>query len=339
MTRNRYYSGPVSDHFDGERFFAPARPPDKRLGDMLAWSLRERRAPWPRTFATPFSDRPPYRVAGGALRVSFIGHASFLIQTQGLNLLIDPVYAKRASPVSWIGPARVNPPGVAFDDLPPIDLVLVTHNHYDHLDLDALSKLNARWRPRILTPLGNDAIMLAHDRALRAEAHDWGARIALSEAIAVCFAPAQHWSARRFNDRRMALWCSYVIETPEGALYCIGDTGFGDGAIFRDVRRTFGPPRLALIPIGAYEPRWFMKDQHVNPAEAVEVFRLCGARQALAHHWGTFHLSNEAIDAPPKALSEALYEAAVDLERFRAMRPGEVFEEAALFARADAFGE
>jgi L-ascorbate metabolism protein UlaG (beta-lactamase superfamily) len=329
MSRNRYYSGPPSDHFDGELFFSPARPADKTLGDLFAWRFRERPIPWPSVYPSPFSDRPPVRVAGGALRVSYIGHASFLIQTRGLNLLIDPVFAKRASPSSWAGPARVNPPGILFDDLPPIDAVLVTHNHYDHLDLATLSKLQARWRPRILTPLGNDSIMRAHDSALNSETHDWSARVALSPDVAVNFAPTNHWSARGLNDRRMALWCAFLIETPERPLYCIGDTGFGDGKIFRQIHESFGAPRLALIPIGAYEPRWFMKDQHVDPAEAVEIFKLCGARQAIAHHWGTFHLSNEGIDTPPKALGEALTRAAIDPEKFRVMRPGEVYQEAA----------
>ncbi|HXW19324.1 MAG TPA: MBL fold metallo-hydrolase [Roseiarcus sp.] len=328
MTGNRYYSGPVSDHFDGERFFAPGRSTDKTLGAMANWVLRERRAPWPRAYPSPFFDRPPFKVAGGALRIAYIGHASFLIQTRGLNLLIDPVYAKRASPTRWAGPARVNAPGVAFDDLPPIDFVLVTHNHYDHLDLSTLSRLNARWRPRILTPLGNDAIIRAHDGALSVEAYDWGAEVRLAQEVDAHFLPSNHWSARGLSDRRMALWCSFLIETPEGPIYCIGDTGFGDGAIFRDVSSRFGPPRLALIPIGAYEPRWFMMDQHVNPSEAVRIFQLCGARQAVAHHWGTFHLSNEAIEDPPSALKEALREAAIHDGRFRVVRPGEVYEEA-----------
>jgi L-ascorbate metabolism protein UlaG (beta-lactamase superfamily) len=295
---------------------------------MLAWAFGEQRAPWPKTYPSPFSDRPPAKVAGGALRVAYVGHASFLIQTRGLNLLIDPLYAMRASPAPWIGPARVNAPGIAFDDLPPIDIVLVTHNHYDHLDLGTLSKINARWRPRILTPLGNDAIMRRHDRSLAVEAYDWRARVALSDEVAAHFLPANHWSARGLNDRRMALWCAYLIETPDGPLYCIGDTGFGDGALFPRVREMFGAPRLALIPIGAYEPRWFMKDQHIDPAEAVEVFKLCGARQAIAHHWGTFRLTNEAVDAPPKALEQALRKEAVDPALFRVMRPGEVYEEA-----------
>ena len=262
------------------------------------------------------------------LRVVPIGHASFLVQTRGLNLLIDPVYSRRASPLRWIGPARVNAPGIAFDALPPIDAILVSHNHYDHLDLAALSALNAKHRPRILTPLGNDAILAAHDRALKSEAFDWGARVALSRDVAIHFEPANHWSARGLGDRRMALWCAFAIETPDGAIYCIGDTGFGDGAIFRDFKQKHGPPRLALIPIGAYEPRWFMKEFHVNPVEAVKIFESCGARSAIAHHWGTFQLTDEAIEAPREALQAALAEARIDGGRFRAMRPGEVWEDA-----------
>jgi L-ascorbate metabolism protein UlaG (beta-lactamase superfamily) len=326
MSRNRYYSGPVSDHFDGSRFFLAGGPSDRALTDLLRWRLGEKRAPWPKSFPTPFADRPPARVEGRALRVAPIGHASFLIQTRGLNLLVDPVYARRASPWQWIGPARVNGPGVAFDDLPPIDVILVSHNHYDHLDLAALSALNAKHRPRILTPLGNDSILAAYDRALKSEVFDWGARVELSRGVAVHFEPACHWSARGLGDRRMALWCAFAVETPDGAIYCIGDTGLGDGGIFRDIQQKHGSPRLALIPIGAYAPRWFMKDYHVNPAEAVKVFELCGARNAIAHHWGTFQLSDEAIEAPCEALREALVDAGIEASRFRILRPGEVWE-------------
>jgi L-ascorbate metabolism protein UlaG (beta-lactamase superfamily) len=327
MTRNRYYSGPPSDHFDGVRFFAPGGSRDRGLPDLLRWRFGERRARWPKTFPSPFVDRPPARVEGGALRVTPIGHASFLIQTRSVNILIDPVFSRRASPSQWIGPARVNAPGIALGDLPAIDVILVSHNHYDHLDLASLSAVKRRHGARILLPLGNDVILAKHDRALAAEAFDWGARVVLSPEIAVHFEPAYHWSARGLGDRRMALWCAFVIETPDGALYCIGDTGFGDGAIFADVPRRHGEPRLALIPIGAYEPRWFMKDFHINPAEAVKILQLCGARNAIAHHWGTFQLTDEAITAPPEALRAALVEAGVPADRFRALRPGEVWEE------------
>lgn len=327
MTPNRYYKGPVSDHFDGRRFFRGVDR-ERSVVDLLRWRLGESRPSWPRSFPSPFADRPPARVDGGGLRVALIGHASFLIQTRGLNLLVDPVYSRRASPSQWIGPARVNPPGVAFDDLPPIDAILVSHNHYDHLDLATLSALNEKHRARILTPLGNDAILGRYDRALKSEAFDWGARVELSKQIAVHFEPANHWSARGLGDRRMALWAAFAIETPDGAIYCIGDTGLGDGAIFRDILQKHGAPRLALIPIGAYAPRWFMKDYHINPSEAVKVFQLCGARRAVAHHWGTFQLADEAVEAPRQGLEEALLEAGIEQARFRALRPGEVWEEA-----------
>jgi L-ascorbate metabolism protein UlaG (beta-lactamase superfamily) len=244
-----------------------------------------------------------------------------------LNLLIDPVYSRRASPSQWIGPARVNAPGVAFDDLPPIDGILVSHNHYDHLDLATLSALNANHRPRVLARLGNDAIVAAHDSALRCEVFDCAACVTLSREVAVHFEPAYHWSARGLGDRRMVLWCAFAIETPDGAIYCIGDTGFGDGAIFRDIRQKHGAPRLALIPIGAYEPRWFTKDYHVDPAETVKIFQLCGARSAIAHHWGTFPLTDEPIEAPPEALGRALAAGGVEATRFCALRSGEVWEE------------
>jgi L-ascorbate metabolism protein UlaG (beta-lactamase superfamily) len=288
--------------------------------------LGGRRAPWPKSFPSPFVDRPPTRVDGGALRVVPIGHASFLIQTRGLNLLVDPVYSRRASPLQWIGPARVNAPGVAFDDLPPVDAILVSHNHYDHLDVAALSALNAKHRPRILVPLGNDSILTAHDAALKSEAFDWGARVALSDEVAVHFEPAYHWSARGLGDRRMALWCAFAIETPDGAIYCIADTGLGDGAIFRDVRQKHGAPRLALIPIGAYAPRWFMGDHHVDPGEAVAIFQDVEARHAIAVHWGVFPLSDEGRDEPAVELARVLAERRIDGERFAAAEPGHVHD-------------
>ncbi len=326
MARNRYYEGPPSDHFDGERFFIPGRTVDKTWRDLLRWRRENKREVWPENALPSFVDVPPARVEGSRLRVSYVGHASFLIQTQGINILVDPVWSERASPFAWAGPRRAAPPGVAFETLPKLDAVLVTHNHYDHLDAPTLSRLARAHAPRVITPLGNDAIMRAHDRDIDAEAYDWGARVPLNGAVAVHLEPAYHWSARWLGDRRMALWCAFVIETPDGAIYCIGDTGWGDGAIFSAVRQKHGDIRLALLPIGAYEPRWFMRDQHVNPEEALRIFQICGARQALAHHWGVFQLTDEAIDAPPRALREAMAREGVDAAHFRILRPGEALD-------------
>jgi L-ascorbate metabolism protein UlaG (beta-lactamase superfamily) len=249
-----------------------------------------------------------------------------LLQTAGLNILLDPVWSERASPFTFIGPKRVNDPGIPFDALPPIDVVLVTHNHYDHLDTATLARLAQTHRPRVITPLGNDTIMRAASPDIRAEAHDWGDRIELGAGCAVTLVPTRHWSARGLFDRNKALWASFVIETPAGRIYYVGDSGYGDGRHFREVRNNHGPIRLACLPIGAYEPRWFMREQHMNPEEAVRAFGDCGAEQALAHHFGTFQLTDETYDAPVQALGQARDAAGIAAERFRALRPGEVWE-------------
>jgi L-ascorbate metabolism protein UlaG (beta-lactamase superfamily) len=327
-SRMRNYDGPVSDHFDGTRFFDPDGSPPKSLPEVLRWQFGpdRKRGPWPDWAPSPYADVPPPRVTGAKARLSFVGHASWLIQTAGLNILIDPVWSDRASPFSFAGPKRHNAPGVAFDALPHIDIVLVSHGHYDHLDVATLSKLAAKFSPRVITPLGNDAAMRAADGAIRAEAFDWHDRIELGNGLALTLVPTRHWSARGLFDRNRALWASFVLETPAGKLYIVCDSGYGDGGHFRRVAESHGPLRLAVLPIGAYEPRWFMRDQHMNPEDAVNALADCGAPQALAHHHGTFQLTDEAIDAPVAALHAALDDAKIPRERFAALKPGQVVE-------------
>ncbi|HUC50078.1 MAG TPA: MBL fold metallo-hydrolase [Xanthobacteraceae bacterium] len=326
---SRYYNGPVSDHFNGERFFDPRRlnSPRGRL-DMFRWFIERRatRAKWPAWAPSPFTDQPPARVNGAMLRVSYVGHASFLIQASERNILLDPIWSKRASPFRNVGPRRVNDPGIAFADLPPIDVVLVSHGHYDHLDRATLSRIAAEHRARVITPLGNDTIMRNFDPTIAAEGYDWGHRVEIGSGIAVTPVPAQHWSARNLSDRNMSLWASFVIETVAGRVFFVADSGYGDGFYFRQARERHGPFKLALLPIGAYEPRWFMRDHHMNPAEAVQAFIDCGADLALAHHHGTFQLTDESIEAPVLALADALDAADIPQERFRALRPGQISE-------------
>jgi L-ascorbate metabolism protein UlaG (beta-lactamase superfamily) len=329
MSRNvKTYSGPKSDHFDGERFFDPHGAPPKKLREVLRWQFggERQRAKWPDWVENAFSDTPPPRVDGAKVRLCFVGHASWLIQTAGLNILVDPVWSLRVSPVKWAGPKRHNDPGIAFAALPRIDVVLVSHGHYDHLDVATLSRLAKTFAPRVITPHGNDLTMRAADATIKAESYDWHDRVELGGGLAVTLVPTHHWSARSLFDRNRALWASFVLETPAGKIYIVGDSGYGEGTHFRRVAEAHAPLRLALLPIGAYEPRWFMRDQHMNPEDAVKALADCGAEAALAHHHGTFQLTDEAIDAPAQALAEALETAKIPRERFAVLQPGQVVE-------------
>jgi L-ascorbate metabolism protein UlaG (beta-lactamase superfamily) len=328
ISRMKSYDGPISDHFDGERFFDADGMPPKTLGEVLRWQFggNRKRASWPEWVQNAHADTPPPRVEGNKVRLSFVGHASWLIQTAGLNILVDPVWSMRVSPFSFAGPRRHNDPGIAFDALPDIDIVLVSHGHYDHLDIPTLSRLAARFSPRVVTPLGNDLVMRDADAAIKAEGFDWKDRVELGNGVAVTLVPTRHWSARGLLDRNKSLWASFVLETSAGKLYIVCDSGYGDGSHFRRVAQAHGPLRLAILPIGAYEPRWFMRDQHMNPEDAVKALADCGAAQALAHHHGTFQLTDEAIDAPVIALGEALDQAKLPREKFAALKPGQVFE-------------
>jgi L-ascorbate metabolism protein UlaG (beta-lactamase superfamily) len=328
MAGNSYYSGPASDHFDGSAFFNPDGVPPRSFRDLLRWQFGGgARARWPASWPSPFEPaRPERRLGGNHLRVTMVGHATLLLQVAGLNMLTDPLWSNRASPFSFAGPKRVNAPGILLDDLPPIDLVLLSHNHYDHLDGVTLARLQALHDPLMITPLGNDTIVRRYAPAMRIHAGDWGDRVEAGEGVVIHFEPAHHWSARGMRDRRMALWAAFAVETPAGNLYHVGDTGFHAGRNYRSAARKHGGFRLAILPIGAYEPRWFMEAQHQNPEEAVEGMRLVHAAHAVGHHWGTFQLTNEAIEEPREKLHAALAAAGVAPGRFRAMRPGEVWD-------------
>jgi L-ascorbate metabolism protein UlaG (beta-lactamase superfamily) len=324
--RNPYYQGPVTDHFDGLRFYNPGGIEPGGFRALLRWQFgSEKRALWPK-----FRDndlvrvRPDRRVDD--LRVTMIGHASLMIQVSGVNILTDPVWSERASPFSFAGPKRVMKPGVAFNDLPPIDYVLVTHNHYDHMDIATLKALQRDHRPIFITPLGNDRIMNRAVPDARIRIMDWGDRMEFDEGLTVDCEPCHHWSARGTGDRRMALWAAFVLTTPAGKIYHIGDTGFHKGINYRDAQKRHGSFRLAILPIGAYEPRWFMQAQHQNPQEAVEGMRLANAAYAVGHHFGSIQLTNEAIDQPVIDLIRALEEAGIEQDRFRPLMPGESFE-------------
>jgi L-ascorbate metabolism protein UlaG (beta-lactamase superfamily) len=343
-----YYDGPRSDHFDGERFFNPdPGPPSGAHGGpakyLNRWLGGGGRARWPdRVRVTP--TIPPRLVSGNEMLVTWIGHSTVLVQTAGVNILPDPIWSERASPFSFIGPKRVRAPGVRFEDLPKIDLVVVSHNHYDHMDLPTLKRLWDRDRPFIVTTPGNEKII--EQAGIDADAYDWGTSLtrdrdpergppgfACSGAtnsllgnchFGIAVERVHHWSSRWGTDRNRALWSGFTIETPSGKIFFAGDTGWGDGSWPREAA-AHGPFRLAILPIGASLPRDVMQANHMDPEEAVRAFEILKPRRALGIHWGTFQLTFEAIDDPPKRLAAELRARGIAPERFVTTEAGQSF--------------
>ncbi len=297
--RVRGYEGPISDHFDGERFINLDPVQTKTFSQVLKWRLTSRRAAWPARSESATGATPPPRPQAGTIRYCVVNHATVLIQTATLNILTDPIWSERTSPLRWVGPRRVCPPGLAFDQLPPIDVVLLSHNHYDHLDLDTLQRLEERDQPRILAGLGNAAFLKSFGFS-RVDDLDWWQRLQV-KGTPIHFVPGRHFSSRGLSDRYKTLWGGFVIENIGAPIYFAGDTGYGRH--FRMIREKFGPMDLSFLPIGAYEPRWFMRDVHMNPQEAVQAHRDLDSRKSVGIHFGTFQLTDEAIDAPARDLA------------------------------------
>lgn len=322
---DRYYRGPVSDHFDGLRFYnRDSKLADKSLLEVLRWTLSRKPPPWPEVLDSITGIKPEPVVDG--LRVTHIGHATTLLQIAGLNILIDPVYAERASPVSWSGPRRKTPPAVAFADLPKIHVVLVSHNHYDHMDLKSLDAIWLRDRPRILMPLGNAGFLQKKHPEIEVESGDWWQQFSLAHHTQVTLVPSYHWSSRKIGDYRKALWCGFVLETPHGNIYLAGDTAYRDGDVFRRIRERWQSFVLALLPIGAYEPRYFMQPQHTSPEEAVQIALDTGTTVALGIHWGTFPLADEPYAEPAERFARALHDQEHTSLSGKPLRPGDCWQ-------------
>jgi L-ascorbate metabolism protein UlaG (beta-lactamase superfamily) len=302
-----HYRGPHSDHFDGERFH---NPDPMRQGSFLKWMMTRQRGYW-RKWVDAIPGSPP-PAKDGDLRVTFVNHSTLLIQIDGINILTDPIWSERCSPVSFAGPRRHRPPGIRFDDLPRIDIVLVSHNHYDHLDVPTLRALEARFHPRVFTPLGNSALMARY--GIESEEMDWW-----QTKGDITLVPAQHFCARAISDRDVTLWGGFMISGRGGNVYFAGDTGWGSH--FAEIARRFAPIRLACLPIGAFLPRWFMKPVHTDPAEAVEAHRVLNASTSMAMHYGTFNLGDDGEMEPVDELRRAI--AANGNPRFWIMESGE----------------
>jgi len=313
------YRGPVTDHFDGERFHN-SHSGWQREGEFLKWMLTRDRGHWNGWTDAPPGSPPPRRVGEGELRVTFINHATALVQLDGINILTDPIWSDRASPFASVGPHRHRPPGIRFDDLPSIDLVLVSHNHYDHLDVPTLKRLQRRAEgpPHVVTPLGNGALMRRH--GIAATELDWwqsaavgaspaaeapaSTQVAPTATTTITLVPSMHFCARGLSDRNRNLWGGFVVASKAGNVYFAGDTGWGDH--FAEIAARFQPIRLALLPIGAYLPRWFMRPAHIDPAEAVEAHFVLKAQTSLAIHFGCFALGDDGEFEPVRDLEQAI---------------------------------
>lgn len=314
------YRGPVTDHFDGKRFRNPGNAKAKGGLEVLKWMLTRKAGAWRTGFTESYGQRPLGHFRDG-IRITFVNHSTFLIQVDGVNILTDPVWSERASPFSWLGPKRVKSPGIRFEDLPAIHVVLITHNHYDHLDVRTMRTIFGAHHPRIVTPLGIKTFLTACYVGGATEI-DWWEEIELQNRLKVQAVPAQHFSGRGFLDRDATLWCGYVLKTTAGNIYFAGDTGYNYGT-FKEIAARCGPMRVSMLPIGAYKPAWFMSPIHVSPEEAITIHQDVGSERSIGMHFGTFPLADDGCDDPVNDLGYAIEKSELKPDEFIVLKEGE----------------
>ncbi len=326
------YKGPTSDHFDGKQFFNPSGQNSKGFSDLLKWQTsKKEKTPWSAVQNFEFGEKPTAQIASkmtkedpsvqnafstnlSDLRVTFVGHSTVLLQFDGWNVLTDPVWYARCSPLQWAGPKRIVPAGIRLEDLPPIDLILQSHNHWDHLDIENLKKIYEKHKPQIVTSLGISPFLKQHGIEESVDL-DWNASFSLKKGVytegasfsdlTVTCLPAQHFSGRGAFDRNATLWSSFMVSSPtSGNIYFGGDSGYAP--FFKTIGAQFGRIRLALIPIGAFKPQWFMSPIHCTPAEAVQIHLDINAEKTLAIHHSTFPLADDGQQEPVEELKKAL---------------------------------
>jgi len=312
------YKGPVSDHFDGRRFINPGSIKAKGFREVLKWMVAREQGEW-KEVPAGHGEKPASHFDNG-IRITFVNHSTFLIQVDGVNILTDPVFSERTSPVQWAGPRRMRPPGILLEDLPAIDVLILSHNHWDHLDIAAVKKIHALHHPKIITPLGVKAF-LDREGVTGAKDVDWWQEEEINTLLKIQSVPAQHFSGRGTFDRDATLWCGYVIHRRGGNIYFAGDTGYNDQT-FKEIGERCAPIQVALLPIGAYKPKWFMSPIHCSPEEAVKIHREVRSKNSIATHFGTFPLADDGQTEPVAELNKALQEAGIDSETFLVLKEG-----------------
>lgn len=327
IIRSRGYSGPKSDHFDGIEFFTPGHYVHDRTFEhghgklFWKWVLRKPKNHW-KYQKSKFRTVPERIVISDRISVTFIGHSTVLLQTMGLNIITDPVFSKRIGPdlLPFAKFRRYKDPGVKISDLPKIDLILLSHNHYDHMDLKSLRYISVRDNPKILTSLGNSEYLRSH-RVKGATDMDWWDKEVINPDITVCAVPAQHFAARAITDRNNTLWCGFVIETPMGNIYFAGDSGYSK--LFSHIAEKYNNFILGLVPIGSYKPEWFMSPMHMTPYEAIKVHEELRIKTSIAIHFGTFKLADDGQDEAKDIIKKVVAESTMKKLDFRVLETGQ----------------
>lgn len=314
-----------SDHFDGKKFVNPNDAGTHHYIEVLKWWLGGNdKGVWD-TYDK--QDLPDYQTPEPSVdnrehRITFINHATFLIQIHGQNIITDPVWSFRASPYQWIGPKRKQPAGIDFEDLPHIDTVLLSHNHYDHLDIETVKRLQNKFDPQFIVPLGVERYLHSQgvDKTIRM---DWWDKYGLGNDTTLTAVPARHFSGRGLFDRNKTLWCGYVIENPSGNIYFAGDTGYGD--FIKEIKQQVGPVNTSILPIGAYKPRWFMEAIHMSPEEAVKAHIELQSQKSIGMHFGTFPMADDGMYEPLEDLEKARRKHHVSDKDFVSLQHGESY--------------
>jgi len=318
------YNADNSNHFDGSKFVNPGNPEAHHYGDVLKWWFSGNdKGHWEKHTNGEIKQHTPSESNSDNNKITFVNHATFLLQIDGINILTDPIWSNRASPYQWIGPKRMRKPGIAFEDLPDIDTVLISHNHYDHLDIHAIKRLHEQYDPQFVVPLGVEKLL--HKHGISKTIHlDWWEETQTEQQLRLTAVPARHFSGRGLFDRNKTLWCGYVLHTSLGNIYFAGDSGYGD--FFKEIGHRFGPMHTSMIPIGAYKPRWFMAPIHMSPEEAVLAHRDVQSQQSIAMHFGTFPMADDGMFEATEDLEIARKSNNISEEQFRILEEGDPLE-------------